>query len=148
MYDQVRVGVCHRPQHFKEKADSRFHIQILLVAVAVNAVTLDIFENQIRLTGGRNPSIDKLRNMRMREPSENAALALETPFTAFPHQSDVDEFHRHSSLKTSVVALRQPHTSHSTLSDLGDQCVWPQCLAREPRGVRQTEPSLLQETFL
>ena len=148
MHDQVRVSVGHRTQHFEEKADSRFHIQFLPVAVAIDAVTLDIFENQIRLTRGRYPSIDKFRNVRMREPSKNAAFALETPFPAFPHQCDVDEFHRHSSLETSVVALRQPHASHSTLADLGEQSVWPQCLAREARGVRQPEPSLLQETFL
>ena len=53
MYDQVCVSVCHRSEHFKEEADSRFHIQIPPVAVAINAVTLDIFQNEIRLPRGR-----------------------------------------------------------------------------------------------
>jgi hypothetical protein len=45
--------MSHSLEHVEEEANSRFHIQTLLVAVAVDVVALYIFQDEIRLPGRR-----------------------------------------------------------------------------------------------
>ncbi len=78
----------------------------------------------------------------------NSAFAFEALLAAFPHPRKVEEFHRHPPLEATIASFGQPHASHATLADLRDQRVWSQCLACEPRSVRQLEAAILQKAFL
>jgi len=53
----------------------------------------------------------------MNETGEYSALAFESFLAALPHERDVEEFHRYSPFKSSVVSFRQPDAAHAPLTD-------------------------------
>ena len=55
VHDQVGMRMGNRVQHVKEEADARFHIQRVLVAVSVDVLAFDIFQDEIRLPGLQIP---------------------------------------------------------------------------------------------
>ena len=51
MNNKVGVCLCHGPQCVEEQPDARSDIELVLVAVAINVVALNVFENKKRLAG-------------------------------------------------------------------------------------------------
>ena len=141
VHDQVGVRLGYGPQHIEKQPNARFDIEPVLVAVAIDVIAFNVFENEIRLSSLRHSGIDQFRDVRMNQKGENAALAFESFLAALPHQRDVEELHRHLPLKSSVVSFRQPDAAHAALADLRDQCVDAKSLTRQARPVRQSRRS-------
>ena len=67
----------------------------------------------------------------------------------FPAKRQVDKLHGQPPLEPAITALGKPNVSHSTLADLRDQRVGPECPG--PQGLAQLDHAgrtLLQKTFL
>src|SRR5580692_94547 len=142
------MRVSDRAQHTQKQADAGFDAQTLLIAVAINVLPFDKLKDQVRLPAGRYSCIHQLRDVGMRQPTENAALAFESTFAAFPHLCDMDELHRHFSLKAPIVALGQPNASHAALADLRNQRIRSNSLAGQPPRPGCRSRAILQKTFL
>src|SRR5208282_4759847 len=121
-------------------------VELVLVTILIDVVALDIFQDQICLSSWRDTRIHQLRDMFMRQSSENAALSFKAFFSTFPRQVQVDKLHSHTPLEPAITALGEPDASHSTLADLRDQRVGPNGLACKawPRRGRR---ALFQKTF-
>ena len=110
-------------------------------------VTLDVFENEIRLSRLRNARIDQFRDVRMCQTAENAALAFESFLATLTHQRNVEELYRNLPLESAVVSFRQPDAAHAALTDLRYQCVDAYSVARQTLHFWQSNGTLLEETF-
>src|SRR5688572_10062018 len=110
----MRVRYCG--EHVQKKPDSRLCTQRTMPAVLIYVLTFHMFEHQITLTRSGDARIDQLRNVRMGEPSEDAALALEA---LLPRaiEADAEKLDSHTAFEPSVVAFRQPHGTHSSLAE-------------------------------
>jgi len=53
MDDQVGVRVGYGLQHVEEQSNPRLNVKLMAVAVAVDVVALNVFEDEIGLPGGR-----------------------------------------------------------------------------------------------
>ncbi len=77
VHDQVGVRVGDRRQHVEEQPHARLDAQAPRVAVAVDALAVDVLEHQVRLAVRRDAGVDQLRDVRVAQPGEDAALAPE-----------------------------------------------------------------------
>src|ERR1700685_2166157 len=103
MNDQIGMGVGHCRQHIQKEADARLHVELMLVAILIDRFAVNIFEDEIRLAIGGNAGIEEFGNMRMREPTKDAAFAFESFFRRAPGQRDVHELYRSLSLEPAVT---------------------------------------------
>ena len=78
VYDQVGVGVGDGLEHVEKQPDSRFDVEPVLVAIAVDVIALNVLENEIRLSGVRHSGIDQFGDIGMCQTAEDDALALES----------------------------------------------------------------------
>ena len=129
MHDQVGMRVGDGGEHIEEKADPRFYIELMLVAEPIDVVAFDIFEHEIGLPGRGDARVEELRDVRVREAAEHAALTFESLLTA--RESDTQELDRCPALEPSVATLREPHRAHPTLTDRRQQGVCADRLAYE-----------------
>src|SRR5262249_4308596 len=125
MHDQVGVRVRHCIEHILEKPDPRLNMQLAHVAVAINRLALNVLQNEIGLARSRYSSVQKIRNVGMREPPEYGAFPLKAFLASVANQSDIQELDSRTPREPSIGPLGQPDTSHSPLPDLRDQHVRP-----------------------
>ena len=57
MDNQIGVGMGHRLEDRQEETDSARYIQTLLVAVTIDVLALDKFQNKVGLAGRRDTSV-------------------------------------------------------------------------------------------
>ena len=81
----------------------------LLVAVAVDVAAVDVLEHQVRLSGAGDAGVDQPRDVRMREPREDRAFALEALLAGAADQRRVQQLERGAALEAAVAA-RAPAT--------------------------------------
>ena len=89
----------------------------VLAAVHVDALAVDMLEDEIRLARGRHTRIDEVRDVRVGQAGENCALAPESLFAGAAHQRDVQQLDRRAPFETAVAAFGQPHAAHPALAD-------------------------------
>jgi len=80
------------------------------------------------------------------KPSQNIAFAFESFFGGASRECDTDKLDRSLPLEPAVTAFGQPDAAHSALSNLRNQRVGANRLAREPHGRGQRR--FFQESFL
>ena len=151
MHDQVRVGVGDGLQHVEEETETGLDPQRVLVAIAVDALTVHVLEDEIRLARSRHARIDEVRDVRVGEPGENVAFAPESLFAGAAHQRDVQQLDRRASFEAAVASLRQPHAAHPALTDTRRQPVGAEGLAGQRHGqpgVRRERHGAFQKTRL
>ena len=93
------------------------HAQAAGVAVRVDALAVHVFQDQVRLALGRDARVDQLRDVRVPEAGQDAALAAEAPLAVAAHQARVQQLHGRLAAETAVAALRQPDAAHAALPD-------------------------------
>ena len=93
---------------------------VVLVAVAVDGLTVDVLEDEIRLARRRHARIDEARDVRVRDPGEDVAFAPEPLLAGAAHQRDVQQLDRRAPLEAAVAALGQPDAAHPALADESD----------------------------
>ena len=123
VHDQVGVRVGDSLQHIEEQAETGLDSQRMFAAVAVDAQTVHVLEDEIRLARRRHPRIDEVRDVRVGEPGENVAFAPEPLFAGAPQQREVQQLDRRAPFEAAVAALGQPHAAHAALTDSRDQAV-------------------------
>src|SRR4030095_10736712 len=102
--------------------------ECMAVAIAVDALPLDVLEDQIRLPGRRYARIDEASNMRVGHLCEKIAFPPKPLCARASDQRDVQELDGRPSFKASVAPLGQPDTPHPALANLRDQQIGPQDL--------------------
>src|SRR5205807_1471075 len=81
-----------------EQADARFDAEVPGVAIGIDALPVDVLEHEIGLARGRQARIDQTRDVRVAEPGEDAALALEALLARLPDQAGVEQLDGHQPL--------------------------------------------------
>src|SRR6202158_1537905 len=76
--NQVGMRVRHRRRHIDKQPEARVDVQHALIAIHIDVLSLDVFENQIRLAVGKYAGVDQVRDVRVRQPGEEAAFSLES----------------------------------------------------------------------
>ena len=137
MHDQVGVRVGDRRLHVEEQADARLDAEPLLVAEAVDVPALDVLEHEVRLAGGRDAGVDEARDVRMGEPREDRAFALEALFAGAADQRGVQQLERRLALEAAVAAGGEPDRAHAAVADRRDQRVGADRDARRAAGLRR-----------
>ena len=116
--NQVGMRVRDRLQHIEEETETGVDVQPVLVAIVVDALALHVLEHQVRVARLRYTRIDKVGNVRMREPREDVALAPEALFAGAAHQRDVQQLDRRTSFEAAIAALGEPDAAHAALADM------------------------------
>src|ERR1700722_16098346 len=122
------MGVGHSLEHIEEQMDAGLFIVALLVAVAIDLIALDVFENKIRLPRRQHARIYQFGNVRMNQKSQNPALAAEAFLPVPPHEGEGEKLFCFLAFKSSIVSFRQPYTAHPALANLRHQGVHTQSL--------------------
>src|ERR1700758_4134190 len=105
-----------------------------MVAVIVDGLAFDVFENQIRSVLGCDAGIDELGDMRVGKLPEDASFLTKALLAVARRQGKVEELGGAASLEASIDALRQPHYAHAALTKRRDQAVWSDRLSGEGGG--------------
>src|SRR5207253_8173117 len=86
------------------------------IAEPIDVLAVDVFEDEIGLPRGGHAGIDQMRDVRMRQARQKAALALEA-LPAAAGERDAEELDGRMALEASVVAFGEPHGPHAALTD-------------------------------
>ena len=108
----------------RNRADARLDAERVLVAVAIDRLAVDVLEDEVGLAARRDAGVDQPRDVRVGQPREQAALALESLLAARrarAHQRQVEQLDRGAALEAPVRALGQPDGPHAALPDRRDQ---------------------------
>src|SRR5437879_6000175 len=123
-------------QRIDQQQNARADVKLVLVTIAVNVVALNVLKYKKRLPGKRHSCVNEFRDVGMCQTTQNAAFALESLFTALPHQGNIENLHRYASLKPSVASFRQPDSAHSPMADLRNQSVDTESLTCQAKPLR------------
>src|SRR5262245_26605351 len=75
MNDEIAVRVRDGRQHFQEEPDPLLDVQLLLIAVLVDALAAHVFQNEIRLAIAFDSGIQQTRDVRVLQAGEHTAFA-------------------------------------------------------------------------
>ena len=118
VHDEVGVRVRDRLQDVEKETEACLDPQRVVIAIAVDALTVDVFEDEIGLACWRHAGIDEVRDVRVGEPGEDVAFAPEPLFAGAADQRDVQQLDRGPPLEAPVAALGEPDAAHPTLPDV------------------------------
>ena len=145
MHDEVGVRVRHRCQHVEEELEAGVETHPPTVAVRIDGLAVHELEHQVRLANRRDAGVAQLRDLRVREPGEDAPLAGEAIFARAPHQGGVEQLDGHPAFEAPVSALRHPHGAHPPVADRCDQPVGAQLQTGQRRARRLERGGVCQE---
>src|SRR5580693_62737 len=77
MDNQIAVSVSDRVAHLEKNSQTRFYVELALVAVAIDRLAVDVLGDQEWLAGRRKAAIQQPRNVVVIERCQNLALGLE-----------------------------------------------------------------------
>jgi len=117
----------------------------MLLAVPIDRLSVDVFEDQVGRPRRRDAGIDELRDVRMCQATEDGPFASEPLFGA-SRQRDVQELDRRPPFEAAVAPLREPDDAHATLADRRHQCVRADGVTG-PQRLCQRWRRLLEEVF-
>ncbi len=138
MQHQPVVRLGHRRQHVQHQAQAGRHRQRHALAVLVDGLAVDVLEHQVGLRAvGRDAGVEQAGDVRVRQPREDAAFALEARRVAMPEQAGAQELDRHLAFVAAVGAACQPHGAHAAVADLAHQRVRADRLSVEAGGLGQ-----------
>jgi hypothetical protein len=75
-----------------------------------------VLEHQVRLAAGREPGVEQARDVRVREPREDAALALEAARAVAAHQCEIEQLDRRLPFVAAVAAAGEPDAAHAAVA--------------------------------
>jgi hypothetical protein len=118
-----------------------------VIAVLVNALAVDVFENEIRLACFGDPGVDEFGDVWIRQESEDSTFAAEAAFAGLAEEGDVEELQCDGALKPAVDAPRKPDASHSALANVRLDAKGADDLAGEcGRGRRKIDAAALEKS--
>ena len=128
VHDQVGVRVGDGLQDIEEQAQPGLDAERVLGAVAVDALTVDVLDDEIRLARLRHPGIDEVGDVGMGQPGQEVAFAPEALLAGRSHQRQVQQLDRRAPFEAAVAAFGQPDAAHPALADERNQPVGPEGL--------------------
>ncbi len=106
-----------RLENVEEQVNARLDAKAMLVAVAIDALTIHVLQHKVWLSGGGDACIDEMSDMWMGEFREKIAFTPKTLFAGASDQGDAQELDRRASFEASIAPLGQPHAAHPALTD-------------------------------
>ena len=134
-------------EHLQKKANPGVDVELAGVAVPVDGLALDVFEDEVGLARGRHPGVEQAGDVGIGEPREQVALAPEPLLAGAAEQARVQELDGGAALEAAVVALREPHVAHAALTDERSQGPVADRLARERGRRRRRRRISLEKAF-
>jgi len=103
--------------YLEEDLEPRMNGQVMALAIPVDALARDIFEDQKRLSGWGHPGIEQRGDIWMLEGVENIALASESLTEESVAPASSRKLKRNRPKKQTVTALSQPDFGHAAFTD-------------------------------
>ena len=122
VHHQLRMRGGHGLHHVHEQAQARFYIQLAFVTPAVDGLAAHQFQHQIGLaaiTAAGDTGIEQARDVRVLQPRQDAALALEALAGLRAVQAAVHQLDGGLALVAAVAAPRQPDAGHAAFAQRG-----------------------------
>ena len=120
---QIGMRVSDGVEDVDEQADPAVDVEGEALAVAVDVLAFDVLEDQVGLAHRGHAGIDQVRDVRVGQLRQDAALAREPLFAGAADERDVQQLHRSAALVAAVAALGQPHRAHAAAAERRDQRV-------------------------
>ena len=89
----------------------------------IDALALDVFEDQVGLAAGRDAGIGELRDVRVAQPREHRSFTHEPLLRGAADERRIQQLHRGPPFVAAVTAAREPYGAHAALAERGFQCV-------------------------
>ena len=109
----------------------------MIIAIAIDACAVNVLEHQKGLAGWGNTGIEQLRNMRVTQCGEHAALASEALLGGLTDQSGVQQFDGDLTFELAIGATCAPDTAHAAATDCRLDNVGTETSSGEARFVGQ-----------
>jgi hypothetical protein len=139
--DQPRVRVRDRISRIDHQLQALRDRQDTLLDIPVDMFAVNEFQDQVGLmTVWADAGIQESRDVRLIEPSQDAALALESGLAALTQKPGLQELDGYLSFVASICPACEPHLAHATTAQFAFQRVWAQSLARQIRWRLQGRP--------
>ena len=119
VHDEVLVGVLDGTAYGAEDLQALRNRQLLRVAIAVDRLTLDVFEDEVGHALLGRPAVEQPRHVGMVEGGQDLPLAAEAG-EQLGRLGGVGDLDRHPPLELIVVAHGQEDTAHAPLPQLAD----------------------------
>jgi len=75
MHDQVGMRVGNRAEDINKQTNPCFHTERVLIAVLIDSIPFDVFENDVRLPCACHTGINQFRDVRMCQAGQDVTLA-------------------------------------------------------------------------
>ena len=133
VHDELRVRMLHRLQHLTEERKARALVQPPRVAKGIDALAGHMLEHEVGLALLGDPGIDEARDVRVRQPRQDRALAPEARGQRALKQAGVQQLDRRAGLEAPVAAFSQPDRAHAALAQRLEQRIGADALADQQR---------------
>ena len=121
-------------EHHAHERDAFGDVHAPVVAVAVDALALHELEHQVGLAAVGHAGVEQVGDVRVRQPRQHLAFALEAQRAGAADQRRVQQLHRDGALEAAVGAAREPDAAGAALADGRLQRVGADALAGERAG--------------
>ena len=128
---------CARRLH--EQAQPRRDAEPPLVAVAVDALPVHMFEREVGLAVGRDAGVVQARDVRVVERGQDLALARDARGQIAAERAE-RQLQRDAALHQPIGALGEPHRAHAADTELTHQPVRADRITRRMRALQLPRP--------
>src|ERR1700687_4603249 len=97
--------------------DARLDIKRMLVAILIDVTPVNVFDDQVRLAGGRDACVNEVRDVGVGEAREKAPLAPEPLLARASAKPKIQELHRRTPFEATIAPSGHPDRAHSSLAD-------------------------------
>ena len=123
VHHQVGVGMADRAADLQEQAQAFVQRQLQAPAVFGDRLALDVGQHQVGLAVLAEAGIQQPGDVRMLQPRQDLALAVEALAQARVGVARVQQLQRHLPPVQPVGTLGQPHLAHAALAQRAQQAV-------------------------
>ena len=116
MHHQVAVRMRHRGEHVVEQREAPVDVQPMQVAIAVDGFARDEVEHEVGLSARRHARVEQARDVRVGQPGQDGAFALEARCAGVAEHRQVQQLDRHAAADAPVGAMGAPHAAAAALA--------------------------------
>jgi len=117
MDHQVAVGMRDRAEDVVEQFEALIDVEPMRVAVEIDRQARDEIEHEVRLPPGGHAGIEQARDVRVGQPRQDGALALEPRPGGMADERQVQELDGDEAADALVGAARAPYAAAASLAE-------------------------------
>jgi hypothetical protein len=117
MHDQVAMRMRDRQHRIHEQSNPCLDVEVVRIAVPVDAIAIDVLQDQELLAVGSRAGIEQPRDVRMRQARQQPAFATKALAEFFLRDGAVQELDRALRFEAPVAAARKPHFAHAATAE-------------------------------